>query len=608
MSSATYPQPNAGKTVIGATAPQLGAVAGGADALAKVARLGMSPRQQHLNLLWARYCAQHYDARRYDWNGREIVDPLTREAIASGNAIPPGFYDAGGQMVPLTMRKPTAPYNLGRVIVNRFTGLLFSSRHHPQARVPGDASTEDFTRALIDSSRLWAQMITARNFGGATGSACVGFQFVDGLPRVEVHDPRWTTPDFKDRDRLILRKVEKRYMFNQPQRSPETGEWIDVWYWSRRVIDENSDTLWESVPVADGEEPKWDELPSKNVQHNFGFCPCVWIQNTPVLDDIDGEPDCAGVFDTLDTIDALLAQANLGTVSNCDPTLLITSDKPLPAIAKGSDNAIKLPKGDDAKYIEIEGGGPKSARELATEFRAMALEVAQCVLDQPNQAAAVTATEIERRYSSMIERTDVFREQYGERGVKPLLEMMIKAARKFMQVQQDPATNRPVQQFLRLPPRVITDPNNPDQVDRVARKLSESPGNLELHWPAYFSPTADDAQKRIMAAAAAKAASLVDTENAANYVAEVFGVEDVPAMLRRIGDEAARAQAVIEEMAMKGVTGVALGTAAKSGAGIADRGEEQNGDDQGDQGEQPQDQNQQEQPQRQRPQQQDGEE
>lgn len=156
----------------------------------RVSALGMSPKQQELNRLYSFYAACQYDARRVDWDGKEVLDPVDHETIARAGYIPPGFYDAGGGMLPLKFRRPYAPYHLARAITERFTGLLFSERRHPKIRIEGDADTQDYANALIEASRLWPAMMLIRSLGGAMGSMVAGFKFIDGKPRIEPHDPR----------------------------------------------------------------------------------------------------------------------------------------------------------------------------------------------------------------------------------------------------------------------------------------------------------------------------------------------------------------------------------------------------------------------------------
>jgi hypothetical protein len=282
--------------------------------MAGIARLGMTPRQQDLNRHYAFYRAVQYDSRKVDWNGQEHVDPIQHEAIATAGFVPSGFYDAGATL-PLKFRRPSAPYHLCKVVVDRFTGLLFSERRHPRLVVEGDQGAQAYAEALAESARLWQAMIRARTLGGAMGTAVVGFQFVDGQPIVEPLDPRWVFPKFKDRWHLRLESIEVRYQYPEEVQAPD-GRWEIVPTWYRRTIDEAADVLYEPAPVADnGAEPDWAE--AARVEHGLGFCPVLWVQNLPVEGDVDGDPDCHGIFEMTEAIDSLLAQANRGTLANC---------------------------------------------------------------------------------------------------------------------------------------------------------------------------------------------------------------------------------------------------------------------------------------------------
>ena len=513
----------------------------------RIARLGMTQRQQDLNWLWAWYRTQHYETRRCDWDGRQNLDPIEHEAVATAGFLPPGFYDAGASL-PIKFRRPKAPYALPKVIVDRFTGLLFSERHHPQIRCEGDPLTEDFIASVVEEARLWAAMIQARAHGGGMGTACIGFQFVDGKPVVEVHDPRWCEPVFKDRLSQKLRSVEIRYIYTEQVKDQATGLSEPVDFWHRRIIDEFKDTLYAKVPVGDGSEPEWETVERREVTHNFGFCPVYWVQNLPVQDDIDGDPDCQGVYEIIESMDSLLSQAMKGTLANCDPTVVITTKETLGEIRKGSDNALKIPDGD-AKYMEMSGSGIERAMEQVDVLRRFALEVAQCVLEHPDQAKK-TATEIERSFASMLAKSDVMREQYGEKGIKPMVLDMVAAAKKLAEGAPN-AEGVIEKQVLKLPPKVVKTPTGTMQTEH---KLGPG-GVLKLQWPHYFDPVLTDVVAATTAASTAKMAGVIDDEHASKFVAEYFGVEDVPAMMKKIKAEAAEKENQMTQSMMSSLGG-----------------------------------------------------
>ena len=513
---------------------------------ARVARLGLTPRQMELDALWQWYCVKRYDGRKLDWNGDQIADEIETETISSQGFVPSGFQRAGGD-IPIKYRKPSAPYALARVVVNRFTGLLFSEGKQPKIVVEGDAQTEDWINAALEYANIWALMNLSRQYGGAIGSMAMGFQYIDARPVIEVHDPRWCEPTFVSRGSFELKRFEKRYLFPVDEKDEETQEVGTEWYWYRRVIDQQTDTLWEPVPVQDGDEPVWDELPHESVRHGFGFVPVVWVQNKPIQDAPDGAPDCEGIFDAIETIDKLVAQSVKGTLANADPTPVVTTDSSLPSLRKGSDEAVKLNAGDSLTYLEMSGSGTKAAMDLAKEIRSLALEVVQCVLDHPESPSAVpkTATEIDRVYSSMLECAGTLRNQYGHVCLKQLAEKMIRAARILARGIVGPDGINRIQE-IKLPPRIVKhegENGQPETVESIPRQLGDGDSIVVVRWPPFFRPTLTDIQTMVAALGQALQNSLIDQDHAIEFAAKFFGIEDLGSLRAKIKAEKAQRDA-----------------------------------------------------------------
>ena len=543
--SSPITDPRAGGTLAMGLADSVGDF-GSSGQARRLGKLGMTPRQQLLNRLWSFYTCDQYAARAVDWDGLQHTEHIEHDSIATAGFVPPGFYMAGGQNLPVKFRRPAVQYHLCKVIVDRFTGLLFSERRHPKINIAVDQKSEDYMQAIAEEARLWPAMVQARTFGGATGSACMGFQFINGKPIIEVHDPRWVYPVFRDRHKLILGSIEKRYQYPVEVLDPEREEWTTGWVWYRRVINEKVDVVFKPAPVMEnGEEPKW-EIQSGG-EHNLGFCPAIWIQNQPVTGGIDGEPDCHGIYDMVESIDQLQSQAKRAVMANCDPTLVISTEAPMDSIDKGHGKAIKLPNGS-ASYLEITASGIKAAREQAEELRKLALEVAQVVLEHPDSAQR-TATEVERAYSSMLSKADVMREQYGERGVKPLMQMMLKAS-KLLEMPRI-VKGQTIRYKVDLPPKVEK-PTEPGGAPIITEhKIGKGPFRVRLKWPGYFEPGLTDANQAVQAAGGALASQLIDMEHAVKMIAEYFKVDDVGQLV----EELEKAKKEQEEQMMGGMMG-----------------------------------------------------
>lgn len=523
----------------------------GKNPMERIRRLGLTPRQQELNSLWAWYQNAHYDNHKLDWDGRENVEGTQADIIASQAVIPNGFIDmsGAGNKIPLKFRRPTAPYPLIKVIVDRFTGLLFSEGQHPNIHVEGDPESQEFLRAIAAAGRLWPQMLMARAYGGAMGSVGVGFQFVEGRPVIEVHDPRWCQPEFTEYGSGILKSIDKRYLYPKEVKDEVTGKMETQVFWYRRVITMTQDILYPPAKATE-DEPNWDAMvedgTAKVIDHNLGFCPVLWIQNLPVQDETDGNPDCPKyAYDLVRGIDMLTAQAHRGLVYNADPTLIISSKAEMGQIQKGSDNAIRVPEGS-VTYLELSGAASKACMEQADEYRRRVLECAQCVLEHPE--GNKTATEVEKLYQSMISKADIMREQYGQRCIIPLLEMMWNTAVK-MARPTDNGQGQIVINEVRLPLKYTKGPDGKS----IATKLQPGQGgNITLHWPGYFNPSLDDIQKAATAATGAMSGGLIDDETAINFVAPYFKVEDKADLVAKVRANASQQQASMDAMALSG--------------------------------------------------------
>lgn len=551
MSSGTPVDPAAGSNFVYSGMAQQGVEDGTLPAHGSA--FALSPRQLDLEKFWQYYRCRNYDTRAVDWNGQPVTSGLDHEVIVSQAYTPPGFYDAGASY-PIKFRRPYAPYYLAKIIVDRFSGLLFSQSRQPTLLYPGDEATEDYMRTVAKVGRLWAAMAQARRYGGAMGSAATGFVIVDGKPRFETHDPRWTKPIFKDRHEGILRKIEKRYVYPETVRDSE-GDWVEVWFWYRRVIDEHVDEVWEKVPVAEGDEPIWRKFDSNKIEHALGICPVVWIQNTLEEDDIDGDPDCWGIYDIIEEHDALMSQASRGLKANCDPTLFLSSDEDVAGpIQKGSDNALKYEKGASASYLEITGAGPKAAREMAGDLRERAYEIAAVVPDDIAQVEK-TATEIRARMARMTEKADALREQYGETGIKKIMEIAEFVIRKAVgprDVEREFEDEGvvPIKRVMRIDSKLDLPPRYEEQEDGTSIPVPRAlgPGSyLDLKWPRYFEPTLEDISKAVAAAVAGMQGGVMDMKMAITFLKQYLPIEDEEVIVKRLEAAAAEAQTAAEE-------------------------------------------------------------
>ena len=446
----------------------------------------LSKRQLQLNELWSYFRVAEHDGKGVDWEGRPVITAQQRDTVSRTHYTPPGYDNVSD--LPRNFRRPVAPLGIIRNIVSRFTGLLFSNRKQPRMTVPGDQKTEDYLQAVIQYGGFWPAMIQARNYGGAMGSACVGFRFINGKCTFEALDPRWTTPEFIGRGYTEPVKLTVQYTYSKEVKDDD-GKYRAVWYWYRRVIDTETDTVWVPIRCKD-KEPNWEYMQRNTVRHGLGFVPYEWIQNLQDDDDCDGDPDCSGCYDLVNVIDQLLAEVYTGTIKNCDPTLMLVTDAEFKDIQKGSDNAIKLNQGGSGSYLELGGNGARVGLEVIKDLEDRVYRLAQCVPDSVlyQNSGEKTATEIERIFSSMLEKADSLREQYGPAMTK-ICQKVLKAIRLYTQIRELP-DGRLIRGRVDVPPKVIQQPDG-DTVE-IPRNIGK--GTIcDIKWPPYFRPTMTDA-------------------------------------------------------------------------------------------------------------------
>jgi hypothetical protein len=517
MSSRTVPDADLARSLIPAWASQLAGGSWGTD------------RQKTLSGYAQFYSCDKYEARRTGWTG----EPATH--VVLGDYLPPGYWitDASGQ-VPLLDRRPTAPYYIAKVVVDRFTSLLFSRGRCPTILVPGDNETADWLTAFAKKTRFWSRMRYARQVGGALGSVAVQITVQNGCPKLVIHDARWCTPVLDPVTGDVL-ALDKRYQYTKRVTDRETKVVRDEKFWYRRVIDGTSDTVWQDVPVNDPkrqqkhpldlksdefQEPEWSRYPATSVPHGLGFCPVVWIQNTPNDDAVDGQPDCFGAFEMIFCADALRSQLFHAVLANADPTAVVESNRDFDEIKRGSSGAIQVETGGSASLLESNGRAMDIGLQMMAALEDRALTLAQCVLDaEGTKRKEKTAAEVERQFSTMMDKADLYREQYGETGVVTLLEMALKIGRKVK---------------IKLPKRETVLPGGGGiEYGEVTIGKGEE---VTLKWPPYFRPSIERTEIATNAALAAKG-QLIDTNTAVSFVAEMFGVENVGLLLESLKAE-----------------------------------------------------------------------
>lgn len=504
-----------------------------------------SARKQELEFRQRYYRCTSHDWKSYDFGGRMISSgrqSMTQPLMSQSSATP-DYY------VPMSARRPSVPYRLARKMTGAFTGLLFGHGRWPQMR-SDDPDTQAWAEAIAKAGKLQGQLTQARNLGGSTGTAGISWRWVGGKPRFKAHDAAYVhVLEWEDEDEKIPSHVTKLKQRMHTVTDEKTGRPKEVAFWYREDWTLVADVVFKPAEVTD-DEPDWaryiDEEQSE--EHRHGRCHFVWVQNLP-CDDVeaedDGQTDYAEVYEPLDSLDILNSVLHKGTVLNLDPTLVIKADEendPRGVVKKGSDNAILPGLAGDAKYLELSGMTVEAGIKLVDKEKEQILETCECVLLDPDKAAASGQSSVAMRivYAPMIGKADLMRGSYGG-AIERLLNDVTDYARMYLPdepgqlvvedvlVENDNADDpdavpvyedREVEFFVDLPPRVTTTPrldSNGDPVmgedgkpveDETREEQHPGAGAITIEWGEYFKATADDLQKMgqaISTAAGAKA-------------------------------------------------------------------------------------------------------
>ena len=508
-----------------------------------------SDRFRELDRRQSYYDCTNHDQKRYDFDGRVIAagTPSATQPLLSSERAP--FY------VPLKMRRPSSPYRLARVIVSSFTNMIFGEQRFPSIRVEGDPATQDFAQALVRASSLPLKMVRARNIGGSTGTVGVSWAFINGKPRVEVHNGKHLfVHEWEDRESTIPKLATECYLFSRDEWSQEKKKWGKQWFWYRRDWTPTADIVYREARFEQRQEPVWIVDRERSVPHDDGECHLHWIQNLP-SDEVDGLPDYEGLYESFDIVDILYSTIVRGTVLNLDPTVKLRMDGDqirLMGLKKGSDNALITGKDGDAQYMEMTGSGIDAGLRVFESKRRSVLEVAQCIIADPASIAAqgVSAVALRTIYAPMLAKCDVIREQYGS-AITRLVDQMVRVARSVMGrrvVVQAPSnsqdqgdgvasdlkdTTHEVELEVRLPPRVertqVLDddgkPTGEEKITRVPRVPGEG-GDVDLRWGPYFIPTPDDQSKTsVTLQAATGGKAFLSKQTATEIMASMYGHE-----------------------------------------------------------------------------------
>lgn len=523
-----------------------------------------SARRAELEYRASFYKCTSHDHKTHDINGLPCASGRhsMTQPLLSQNAATPSYF------IPMNNRRPNNPYRIGRKMVGAFTGMLFSHGRWPQMRSK-DPETQFWAEAVVKASNLQQAFIRARNTGGSCGVVGISWGWVDGRPRVKLHEGkhieclRWCEEDDRDPEH-----VTELYKIQKTRRNPRTQKLESVDFWHRRDWTLDADIVFHDIEVTE-DEPDWESAIDKErtFVHGHGRIHFEWICNMPDddLESNDGQPDYPEVYEQMNTLDLTNSVVVMGNARNLDPTLVLGVEPELlnsGVVRKGSDNALAVGQGGTADYLTLAKEAVDAGMTLVDKSADQILKTCDCVLTDPDKLAAsgMSSVALKIIYAPMIAKCDVQRAQYG-RAIERIVDGLTDFARLHLpdpnvpnqkvtvpeyDVEMDDEGNpveqydedgnpiepepieQPVEFFFNLPARQEVRPTTnldgtPGEDVVVDVPVQPGAGELSLEWGEYFKPTADDIQKSTQSlATAAGGKPIVSQKTAVELTANLF--------------------------------------------------------------------------------------
>ena len=420
----------------------------------------------------------------------------------------------GGEFIPLRKRAPSVRYNMCRTLTNDSVSFTLGEGRFPSI-VSSDPITRDAMKDIINNCLLQQVMIEAATIG-SIGSVAVLMRVLKndaGENKIyfEVLPTQYLTPTYDPNAPDTLLKVTQKFKVNGIDLIdlgydiPEDNE--NSFYWYQRVFDRNAETHFMPMLVSEqrdknGNLKKMVEDESRNVKHNLGFVPVVWIKNLSGGSGVDGACTFEQAIHAQIEIEYQLSQLGRALKYSGDPLLLINeAGGPDSQLSVDNSNTLIVGENGDGKLIESNGKAFMAVVQYVRTIRELALETCRgnrSSIDKLSLPQSGIALKV--LWQPLISLADDLRGTYGE-GLKSLLKMVQRAQAKLGNL----------------------------QVGDVKLPALDTKQAISLRWPEFFDPSATDRQQQAASLAQLVAAGLMSRDTAVETLSRSYDIDDVAA-------------------------------------------------------------------------------
>jgi hypothetical protein len=414
------------------------------------------------------------------------------------------------EFVPVRERKPRVIYNVAKVVIDRVAAKLAGSKAFPTFKIEDDDDDTQFFRTVAKAVNYRAALLEPMKKILNSGSGLVRFYLVEGVPRLEGYNTKYCYPVFDAAG--TLESVEIRYVYEDPDDRDSRGEPKAKWY--KLVLDRQADTLFDNPEYREG-----SGLPEFKVvdraEHGLGIVQGEWFRTKEDKHSPDGYGLCSEILPFIDELNYSLSQTSQAVSYGQEPQLTVkgmTSEE-LEDLIKSSIKAWALGRDGEAKFLETELGGVKTAQDTREHMATLMLNVVRVVIQDPEKmtAQAQSGKALEVLNAPLVELIDELRTSF-EPSIRNLL---IKIAMTMLEM-----AARGESTILEVPDGYV-----PSSLDVV------------LHWPPIFPPTLTDIQAMAQAANLVATGNLISRESLTRWLAPLFEIEDIEEELSKIASQ-----------------------------------------------------------------------